>query len=116
MLVNLKFIGQPLSNSSPWTSLVWTQSLLNPYIKIQCGLKKYRQKLAKKLGSAGREEGGDSGQGLFLQKSFIAPFIRELEFACTEPVNSIEIGWDSSFGFNHYMQQKKKSAPLIYVN
>lgn len=114
--VSLKFIGQPLANSSPWTSLTSTQSLQNPYIKIQCGLKNYTQKLAQYLGFVKDDEDHDSGQrqGQYGHKSFIAPYIRELKFFCDQPLSSIEIGWESSYGYNHIMQNKNTALPLIY--
>jgi hypothetical protein len=94
--IQVRVVGAPLSQVSPWISPDWTQQWRTPFFDVQCGMKKQRHKIANSVGY-GREYAGDATQFLLWgNNSFVAPFERTFEVECKRGLSGIGFGHEGS--------------------
>lgn len=95
--INVKVIGLSLSQSSRWISPTWTQSWINPYIKIQCGGVNSKFIIASSIGYNRKYVGTDLHFKFpMVNNSFLAPFQRTFDVKCDANITEVTIGRDAS--------------------
>lgn len=94
--LDVTVLGQAISQVSPWISPNWTQGWVAPYVAVTCGGKREKRELASTIGYS-RKYAGDKTHLLLLgNNSFVAPFERELSFACDGKIDAISVGREGS--------------------
>jgi len=93
--VNVRVLGGPLSQSSPWIHPTWTQAWKDPEIEVKCGEQTEKFKIADFIGY---RRGPLRVGPLTTTTRFnspLAPFERQFQTSC-RVVSEITVGWESS--------------------
>lgn len=94
-ILEVEIIGVPISQASPWVSIVWTEAWQAPFIEVTCGNKKKNHLLVSAVGNY---------PGLIryystlavANNSILAPFKRIITTNCEKPINKISVGREAS--------------------
>lgn len=90
--VKIRIIGFTISQISPWIIPDWTEAWIKPYIDINCGGSNNHFPIADAIGfrrTASQNVGTPLLQG---NNSFVGPFEKEIQVACSGKLNSISMG------------------------
>jgi hypothetical protein len=93
----VRIIGGPISQISPWIHPTWTQGLVAPFVRLECGGKSVSATLIGALGFDRNNFYFDPISNFFLgNNSIVAPFEKTVRMPCSGALETVGFGYSGS--------------------